>query len=357
MKWQGWTQRLQKISLALAGALALPAASQAQLFAPAEAEVAENLPPTITLVAEHLDQLRGMKPSSHWIGVVVRPCDEVIRKHLKLEGGLVVDEVTPDSPAAKAGIEKHDILLTLNDASVADLKSLMDFLSENKEKVIVVKLLHDGAARTVEVAPAERPQDQFKFFPEGGFSFQLPEGGVPKEIELWMKEFAKDPERARAWRFEGEPFRARFFHPGVLLGEEEKVELEAAQGKLPENLQITVKKQGDKPAKITVQRGDEKWEVTDEQLDKLPDDVRAHVETFLGPANHLGIRIDGPKWTVPLEGAGPRVRILAAPRVAQPARVEAHAIRVAGPDLEKKLDEINSRLEKIEKALQKLSEK
>ena len=51
----------------------------------------------------------------------------------------------------------------------------MEFLSENKEKVIVVKLLHAGEAKTVEVTPAERPQDQFKFFPPETFNFELPE--------------------------------------------------------------------------------------------------------------------------------------------------------------------------------------
>jgi archaellum component FlaC len=51
------------------------------------------------------------------------------------------------------------------------------------------------------------------------------------------------------------------------------------------------------------------------------------------------------------------VKIFAAPRaVAEPVRVEARAVRVAGPDLDKKLDEINARLERIEKALEKLSD-
>jgi hypothetical protein len=232
----------------------------------------------------------------------------------------------------------------------------MTFLDENKEKVIVVKVLHAGEPKTVEVVPVERPQDQFRVFPAEEFNFQLPEGRLPVEIERWMKEFAQDPEKLRAWRFEGEPLRARVFHPGVIVSGKGAVAVASAEAKLPNNLQVTVVKQGDEPAKITVKRGEEKWEVSEKELDKLPEDVRPHVKTFLGPANRMGIRVEAPKWTMPLEEGTPRVKIFAAPP-AQVGRIEAHAVRVPGPDIEKQLNEINSRLEKIEKALEKLSER
>lgn len=360
MKSQGWKRRFGKLGLGLAAAFALSGMVQAQVtqVEPVEVQVVEGLPPTITLVADHLEELRNLKPSSHWIGVVVRPCDEVIRTHLKLEGGLVVDDVTPESPAAKAGIEKNDILLTLNEASVADLKGLMDFLSENKEKIIVVKVLHAGEPKTVEVTPAERPQDQFKFFPAEGFNFALPEGKVPEEIQRWMKEYRPAPEGAAEFQFHAEPFRARFFRPGVLVEGKASAVAAAAEAGLPEGVQVIVVKEGDKPAKITVKRGEKTWELTEKQIEKLPEDLRPHIMKFVGPADHLVIRAEAPNWTGPAEG--PRVKIFAAPTtrpLPQPVRVEAHAVRVAGPDVEKKLDEINGRLERIEKALEKLGEK
>ena len=39
---------------------------------------------------------------------------------------------------------------------------------------------------------------------------------------------------------------------------------------------------GKNPAKISVSRGDEKWNLTDQELNKLPDDVRPFVERMLG---------------------------------------------------------------------------
>lgn len=63
--------------------------------------------------------------------------------------------------------------------------------------------------------------------------------------------------------------------------------------RLPENLTIVVTKQGSQPAKVAVSRGDAKWDVTEEQLDKLPDDVRPHVERMLG---HYSVGFGQP-WT------------------------------------------------------------
>jgi hypothetical protein len=47
-------------------------------------------------------------------------------------------------------------------------------------------------------------------------------------------------------------------------------------------MSVVIRKEGDHPATITVKRGDEKWEVTEKELDKLPADVRPHVERMLG---------------------------------------------------------------------------
>jgi len=54
---------------------------------------------------------------------------------------------------------------------------------------------------------------------------------------------------------------------------------------LPSDLTVTITKEGDKPAQVTVQRKDEQWEVTEDELDELPADVRPHVERMLGRNN------------------------------------------------------------------------
>ena len=60
---------------------------------------------------------------------------------------------------------------------------------------------------------------------------------------------------------------------------------------MPNGVSITIQKENDQPAKVTVKRGNETWEVTGddpESLKALPDDLRPFVERMLhggGPAN------------------------------------------------------------------------
>ena len=75
--------------------------------------------------AVRVDQ-QGSHTGSHWIGILCREADEVLRLHLKQEGGLVVEHVVPKGPAEKAGIRQHDVLLKFDDAPLAkDLRVLV----------------------------------------------------------------------------------------------------------------------------------------------------------------------------------------------------------------------------------------
>lgn len=315
-------------------------------------------PPVATWVG-HAEGFPGDPPSSHWIGVACRPAESVLHKQLKIEGGLVVEDVTPDSPAAKAGIEQDDILLAVNDIELSDQGQLMKFLNGNKEKEVKLKYLHAGETKTAKLTPAERPVDHLKFFavpagPDGVFEFKLPEG-EGKDAAAW-KEWAE--KLAKEAPEKGEPLKMRFFHPGVMLGDDEHIQLELVLGDLPKDLKVLINKEGDGPTKIHVERGDEKWDVTEKDLDKLPEDVRMHVKKFLGQPHAFGIRLAKPK-VVPFEGApvrGIRIAPPAVPAEGRPVRVEARAIQLGGGPIEKQLGEINSRLEKIEKVLEKLAD-
>jgi len=68
----------------------------------------------------------------------------------------------------------------------------------------------------------------------------------------------------------------------ILPGEPDPAE------KLPGNVKIQIRKEGGKPAEIEVTRDDESWSVNENELDKLPDDVRPHIERMLGAATRPG---------------------------------------------------------------------
>jgi hypothetical protein len=245
-------------------------------------------------------------------------------------------------------------LISITSVAVSSLGGFFMLLYPNNAKQATVKYLHAGESKSVKLTPAERPTDHLKLFagPHGEFEFKLPEGGDAEAWKKWADKFSKDA-------YSAELRKMRFVHPAVVLGEGEHIEL--VLGDLPKDLRVIITKEGDGPAKIKVRRGDDEWEVTDKELDKLPEDVRPHVKKFLGPPRAYGIRLAEPK-VVPLEGDGRKairvpvpapVPAPAAPRA--PFRVEARAIQLDHGPIEKQLGEINQRLEKIEKALEKLA--
>ena len=73
------------------------------------------------------------------------------------------------------------------------------------------------------------------------------------------------------------PLQLRFIRPGAIVPGDVLVTVP-----LPPNMSIVVSKEGDQPARIVVKRGHEKWELTEKELDKLPADVRPHVQRMLG---------------------------------------------------------------------------
>lgn len=93
--------------------------------------------------------------------------------------GVVVNEVLPETPAAKAGIKKGDIIMSVDDKAVDGLSVLTQSVGSHKvgDKV-KMKVWRDGKEETLTVELAERPKNPtgampFDFGPEG-FRFRLP---------------------------------------------------------------------------------------------------------------------------------------------------------------------------------------
>ena len=74
----------------------------------------------IAQLKEHGQVTRG------WLGVQIQPVTAGIAEGLGLKKaqGAIVDEVKPDSPAAKAGLESGDVVIAVNGTSVKDAREL-----------------------------------------------------------------------------------------------------------------------------------------------------------------------------------------------------------------------------------------
>src|SRR4029079_6124080 len=110
----------------------------------------------------------------YWIGLFAGaiPADHPLRAHFDLpeKQGLLVANVMPDSPAAKAGLKQHDILLKANSNDLHDMKDLIELvMSEGAKKgQITLDVLRHNKHETISLKPEDRPADVDMRQGEGG---------------------------------------------------------------------------------------------------------------------------------------------------------------------------------------------
>lgn len=227
--------------------------------------------------------VRPVNGSDFWLGLACNPASEALRAQLGLAEaeGLVVERVMPDSAAAKAGIKQFDIVLKFDGKPTGTLMELIYAVDAAKEKEVTIELLRGGKSIQIKATPQKRPEG-----PQPGPP--LPVRPNDPNWEAWRKHL----DQFRHGEPGGAPWRFRFWGPGVIVPPYAKAQppQAAPHPPLPGNLSVAITKAGEDPAKIVVKRDDEKWEVTEESLDQLPDDVRPHVERMLGGAQiHPGV--------------------------------------------------------------------
>jgi hypothetical protein len=214
--------------------------------------------------------LIGAAPlGKYWLGVHCSPVPAMLRSHVTLpeKQGLVVLQVTPGSPAAKVGIAQYDVLVRVGGKPLADPRDLLAAVEAAKETKLKIELIRSGKPQTIEVTPAKRPAQV------AGAGAQMPEQGDWSTIENWLEGMARGQAGAGA----NPPVQFRVFGPGAIVPNNVLI-----PKPLPTNMSVAITKEGNEPAKIKIQRGNDKWEITEKDLDKLPADVRPFVEQMLG---------------------------------------------------------------------------
>jgi hypothetical protein len=271
--------------------------------------------------------------SKFWIGVGCEPAGDALKAQLGLEHGLVVQSVGDDTPAAKAGIRQHDVLLQFGEQKLAGLDDLIAAVDKSEGKPAAVKLLRGGKQQEVEVTPSQRPDVRYtappedhlrlwqKFIPnlkvdEFDLELQLPQGGAG-------------------------PLRMLNIHPGIVL--------QGGAAKLPENLTVIVTKHGESPAEITVKQGEKSWSVSEDKLDELPDEVRDDVKRYLGRGGHARMLWKATPQQAPVApkpAEAPEKPDQAKPQTAPSIRLRALQLGEEGV-LRQQLEEMIKRLEEL----------
>ncbi len=97
-----------------------------------------------------------------YLGVALRPLSERSRVHLDVPEdleGAVVARAQRGSPAAEAGLQRGDVILSAGDAVVTGPKDLRDVvLSKEPGDVLSIGYYRDGERHSVSVTLAQRPQ-------------------------------------------------------------------------------------------------------------------------------------------------------------------------------------------------------
>jgi membrane-associated protease RseP (regulator of RpoE activity) len=279
-----------------------------------------------------------------WIGVESAPIDDALRAQLELEAGqgLLVLEIVPDSPAHKAGIVRHDILLVAGDTKLSQVADLVQAVRKAGSDQIEIEFVHAGKRQKVSLTPAERPTDirwNMTVVPEH-------DRLMLRQLEDWMAN--------NQGAGPGRPMAFHLIHPGVVLPGKPGVE-----AKLPADMSITVTKQGDEPARFVIKKGGQAWELTRDKLGELPADVRQHVQSFLGPLPFTTpLPATAPQGNsaaqaMPLPGqAGPQVLGIDPAQQADVQAMFERQMREANERLERQMRDMNKMLEQLQQQMQ-----
>jgi membrane-associated protease RseP (regulator of RpoE activity) len=276
--------------------------------------------------------MQNRAPGEYWLGIECYLVLPVLRVHLGLpeNQGLVAGSVIPDSPAAKAGIEANDILLQAGEKRLATVKDLSETVEAAKETPLKLQIIHAGKPKSIEITPAKRPQNDVLF----NFNRQ----GTPdewKEIEAWMQKMhsGANAEQPQQLHF-------RFIQPGAILPPGAPI-----QPPMPGNMSININRNGTQPAHITITWNDKNWNITEEELDKLPAEVRPYVERMLGREK---VKITGPDRTISAEALDITIP---APSPGMPGAQGMQRQVQISRSLEERLEELNRKLDQLQKEL------
>ncbi len=211
-------------------------------------------------IAELEELTEEPEQPAHWIGIRGRNVTEpVLRTQFQLaqDMGVVIEEVVRESPAAKAGLRRHDILLRANGEPVLSMEELSRMVASGDAKPIELLLIRLGEEEKIIVVPEERPPGlENSGGHGGGFGFGPDDADPLGALRMFRGGIAVPPQG------------------GVM----------AFNSSLPNGYVVTMTRENNQPVKITVKKGDKTWTIVgddEESLAELPEDVREHVEGIL----------------------------------------------------------------------------
>jgi hypothetical protein len=239
-----------------------------------------------------------IKTGTFHLGIQITTLPEVVRSHLQLQQGVLIERVQPNSPAAKAGLQPQDILLAAGQTPIHQPEDVLKVLRQADGKPLALHILRQGQRQTVQVTPEPAPEARpegwplapMTPFPPGGFG-----GPMPPDFKQWpeYKQLEEALERFRS-KVGRDGVGLWFARPGLIVppgkfdffwgtSQQAPTKLQRQlRAEFTDGLTVEIVREEPQPAKIHVQRGEQSWEVTEDRLYELPKDLVPRVQRLLG---------------------------------------------------------------------------
>ncbi|MFN0278827.1 MAG: PDZ domain-containing protein [Pyrinomonadaceae bacterium] len=141
------------------------------------------------------------------IGISVYPVTKQLGERFGVDGGVMINNVREDSPAAKAGLKAGDIIVEAEGKAIKNTLDLMRALSDKKEGDVQLTFLRDRNRQTISVTPEMSKDGGFFFQTDDDEEGMLP--AMPGKIHLTTPAVPVAPVIA--------PAPMTFVHPGSVI--------------------------------------------------------------------------------------------------------------------------------------------
>lgn len=123
--------------------------------------------------------LQNGKVIRGWLGVTVQPVDATIARAFDLKDphGALISDVTASSPAEHAGLQKGDIVLTLDGTPIEDSRDLsLTIAVHAPDSAVKLKVFRNGSVRDIQVKLGEMPSKEERASAESSSTGEALEG-------------------------------------------------------------------------------------------------------------------------------------------------------------------------------------
>ena len=142
-----------------------------------------------------IDQLKEFgEVRRGWLGVKIQSISEDIAESLGVaeNTGALVAGVTPDSPAAKAGLEAGDVILKFDGKDVTTMRGLPKLVAQTPiGKSVELEVLRQGQKKTLTAAVGLLDDDEDK--PEPVAQGKAEGAEVPRPRRCWDSRSCRSP--------------------------------------------------------------------------------------------------------------------------------------------------------------------